>query len=50
MASEQAIELLVELETEQDLKLKAEERYVVLQQRADRDAEVIAGCSRSGTS
>ena len=41
-ASEQAVELLVELETEQDLKLKAEERSAVLQQRADRDAEVIS--------
>ena len=41
-ASEQAIELLMELETEQDLKLKAEERSMVLQQRADRDIEVIA--------
>ncbi|XP_066323598.1 uncharacterized protein [Miscanthus floridulus] len=27
---------------EQDLKLKAEERFMVLQQRADRDTEVIA--------
>ena len=31
MTGEQAIELLVELETERDLKLKAEERSVVLQ-------------------
>ena len=36
MASEQAGELLAELETERDLKLKAEERSVALQQRADR--------------
>ena len=41
VASEQAIELLAELEMERDLKLKAEERSVVLQQRADWDAEVI---------
>ena len=42
MASEQGVELLAELETEQDLKLKAEERSMVLQQMADRDAEVIS--------
>ena len=36
MASEWASELLAELETERDLKLKAEERSVALQQRADR--------------
>ena len=30
MASEQAVELLAELETEWDLKLKAEERTVAL--------------------
>ena len=41
MASERASELLEELETERDLKLKAEERSIVLQQRADRDAETI---------
>ena len=40
-ASEQAIELLAELETERDLKLKAKERSTVLQQRVDQDAEVI---------
>ena len=34
--NEQAGELLAELETERDLKLKAEERSVALQQRADR--------------
>ena len=37
-----ADELLAELQTERDLKLKAEERSTALQQRADRDAEVIA--------
>ena len=41
VASERAGELLVGLETERDLKLKAEERSAVLQQRVDRDAEVI---------
>ena len=41
-ASEWASKLLVELETEQDLKLKTEERSVALQQRVDRDAEAIA--------
>ena len=35
MAHEQAIELLAELETEQDLRLKAEERSVALQQKVD---------------
>ncbi|XP_066316817.1 uncharacterized protein [Miscanthus floridulus] len=40
-ASEQAIKLLAELETERDLKLKAEERSMVLQQIADWDTEVI---------
>ena len=42
MASEQVVELLAELEMERDLKLKAEERSTALQQRVDRDAEVIA--------
>ena len=42
VASEQAVELLAELEMERDLKLKAEERSTALQQKADRDAEVIA--------
>ena len=37
-ASERASELLAELQTEQDLKLKAKERSTALQQRADRDA------------
>ena len=41
VACERAGELLVGLEMEQDLKLKAEERSAVLQQRVDRDAEVI---------
>jgi len=36
VASEQADELLAELETERDLKLKAKERSAALQQRADR--------------
>jgi len=35
VASEQAGELLAELETERDLKLKAEERSMALQQRVD---------------
>ena len=35
MASEQAIELLAELQTEQDLKLKAEERSTMLQEKAN---------------
>ena len=34
--SERAGELLAELETERDLKLKAEERSAALQQRVDR--------------
>ena len=42
MASEWAGKLLVELEMEWDLKLKAEERSMALQQRVDWDAEVIA--------
>ena len=41
IASEQASELLVELETERDLKLKADERLAALQQRADQDTETI---------
>jgi len=41
MASKRAGELLAELETERYLKLKAEERSAALQQRADRDAEMI---------
>ena len=36
MASEQASELLAELETKRDLKLKAKERSAALQQRVDR--------------
>ena len=42
MASERAGKLVAELETERDLKLKAEERSAALQQRVDRDADVIA--------
>ena len=34
-ASQRAIELLVELETERDLKVKAEDRSTALQQRAN---------------
>ena len=34
-ASERAGKLLAELETKRDLKLKAEERFTALQQRAD---------------
>ena len=41
-ANQRAIELLAELETERDLKLKAEDRSAVLQWRADQDAEVIS--------
>ena len=40
-ASEKAGELLVELQTEQDLKLKAEERSMTLQEKANQDAIVI---------
>ena len=40
-ASQRAVELLAKLETEQDLKLKAEDRSAALQQRANQDAEVI---------
>ena len=40
-ASEKAGELLAELQTERDLKLKAEERSMALQQKADQDAAVI---------
>ena len=45
-ASQQAVELLAELETEQDLKLKAEDRSAALQRRADQDAEAIARLRR----
>ena len=42
MASEHAVEVLADLETKQDLRRKAEDRSTALQQRVDRDAEVIA--------
>ena len=42
MASEWAVEVLAELEMERDLRLKAKDRSTTLQQRANRDAEVIA--------
>ena len=42
MASERAIEVLAELEMEQDLRWKVEDRSTDLQQKVDRDAEVIA--------
>ena len=45
-ASQRAIELLDELEMEQNLKLKAKDRSMALQQRADQDAEVIARLRR----
>ena len=45
-ASQQAIELLAELETERDLKLKAKDRSAALQRRADQDAEAIAQLRR----
>ena len=40
-ASERAGELLAELQTEWDLKLKAEERSAMLQKKANQDAMVI---------
>ena len=45
-ASQRAIELLSELEMEQDLKLKAEDRSTALQRRVDQDAEAIAQLRR----
>ena len=45
-AHQQAVELLAELETERDLKLKAEDRSTALQRRADQDAEEIARLHR----
>ena len=36
----------MELETERDLKLKAEDRSAVLQRRVDQDAEAIAWLRR----
>ena len=41
MASEQAAELLAELEMEWDLKLKAKERSTTLQEKANQDAVVV---------
>ena len=40
-ASERAGELLAELQTERDLKLKAEERSATLQEKANQDAMVV---------
>ena len=45
-ASQWAVKLLDELETEWNLKLKAEDRSVTLQLRVDQDAEVIAWLHR----
>ena len=39
--SERVSELLVELQTKRDLKLKAEERSTMLQEKANQDAVVI---------
>ena len=47
MASEQAGELLAELQTEQDLKLKAKERSAALQEKANQDSVVI-DCNTPG--
>ena len=41
MASERAGELLAELQTKRDLKLKAEERSMMLQEKANQDAVVV---------
>ena len=40
-ASERASELLAELQTEQDLKLKAKERSTTLQEKVNQDAVVV---------
>jgi len=40
-ASKRAAEVLKELETERDLRRKAESRAVALQQKADEDVEVV---------
>ena len=45
-ASQWAIDLLAELETERDLKLRAEERFAAMQQRVNLDAETIARLCR----
>ena len=41
MASDRAGELLAELQTERDLKLKDEERSTTLQEKANQDAVVV---------
>ena len=41
VASERAGELLAELQTERDLKLKAEERSATLQEKVNQDAVVV---------
>ena len=45
-ASEWAIDVLAELETERDLRRRAEKRSMALQQRANQDAEVISQLRR----
>ena len=45
-ASQQAVELLDELETKRNLKLEAEDRSAALQQWVDQDAKVIARLRR----
>jgi len=45
-ASQRAIEVLAELETEQHLRQKAEDRSTALQQRANQDAKVTARLRR----
>ena len=40
-ASKRAVEVLKELETEQDLRRKAKSRATALQQKADKDVEVV---------
>ena len=45
-ASKRAAEVLSELEMERDLRRKAEDRSMALQQRANQDAEVIARLCR----
>ena len=40
-ASQRAVEVLAELETEKDLRREAEDRSMALQQRANQDVEVI---------
>ena len=46
VASEKAGELLAELQTKRDLKLKAEERSATLQEKANQDAAVIEWTTR----